>query len=87
MASLEDAFRVAADAGDEEVFVIGGAEIYRLALPRSDRVYLTRVHAEVMGDAVFPEIDIENLRLVESVRHAADAKNDYPFSFNVYERA
>jgi dihydrofolate reductase len=53
---LEAAIRVAALAGDREVFVLGGAEVYAAALPLADRLYLTRVHASLEGDTRFPPL-------------------------------
>lgn len=73
-------------AGDEEVFVVGGAEIYRLALPIADRIYLTVVHATVPGDTFFPEFTMEDWRLVEDLRFAADARHAFACSFRLYER-
>ena len=87
IAGLDEALQSAAAAGDDEVFIIGGAEIYRLAMPRADRLYLTRVHANVEGDARFPEFEPGQWRLEESERHAADDRNDYSFTFELYERA
>jgi dihydrofolate reductase len=85
--NLDMALRVAEISGDEEAFVIGGAEIYRLAMSRAERLYVTRVHANVEGDTHFPDFRGGDWRLVESVPHGADAKNDYPFVFEVYQRA
>lgn len=76
---------VAAAAGADEVMIIGGSEIYALFLPLADRVYLTRVHAEVEGDAYFPDLD-DAWRLVSDERHAANDNNDYDMSFRIYER-
>lgn len=69
-----------------EVCVIGGAEIYRQALPRADRIYLTRVHAEVEGDAFFPEVDWSAWREVSREEHPADRAHEHPFTFLVYDR-
>ena len=74
-------------AGDAEAFVIGGAEFYCTALPVADRFYLTRVHAEVAGDATFPDVDWSAWRLVKSERNTADAKNEFDYSFEDYQRA
>ena len=59
-----------------------------MALERSlvDRLYITRVHADIEGDTVFPEIDLEAWRLISREDHEADDKNQYPFSFLVYNR-
>ena len=82
-ANLDAALRVAAP--DDEVFVAGGSELYREALPRADRLYLTRVHARVAGDAFFPELDLSAWRLLEDERHEADARHAHAFSIRVYE--
>jgi dihydrofolate reductase len=85
--SLEDAIRLAADAGDTEPFIVGGAEIYDLAMHRADRMYLTRVHAEVEGDTVFPDFDyVSEWRLTDAEHFEADEKNQYPYSFLTYDR-
>ncbi|MEZ5570507.1 MAG: dihydrofolate reductase [Halioglobus sp.] len=70
----------------DEVVVIGGAEIYRAALPLADRLYFTEVHANVEGDAQLPPIDWSCWREVSRERHAACDPNPYDFSFVQYER-
>ncbi|GBD31738.1 Dihydrofolate reductase type 3 [bacterium HR33] len=82
--SLDEALELARE--DPEVFVAGGGEIFRLALPRLDRVYLTVVHAAVEGDTTFPELAAGEWRLVEDVRHSADERNPYDYSFRLYRR-
>jgi dihydrofolate reductase len=84
--NLETALQMAADAGAGEAFVIGGAELYRAALPRAARLYVTRVHAAVTGDTYFPLEELRGWRRIESRHHEADAMNDFSFSFEVYER-
>jgi dihydrofolate reductase len=83
--SLDEAVKIAAE--DRELFVIGGQQIYSLSLPVVDRIYWTQVHAELDGDTFFPEIDWDAWRMIEDQRHAADEKNQFEFSFRVYERA
>jgi dihydrofolate reductase len=68
------------------VFGGGGAAIYQLALPRADRLYLTRVHATVAGDTFFPALDLADWRLVETEDHGADDRNQHPFTFERWER-
>jgi dihydrofolate reductase len=82
--SLAEALDLA--AGDTEVFVAGGAEIYRLALPLADRIYLTRVHAEVEGDTRFPDLEWTAWHRVGADDQSADERNDYPSTFEVWER-
>jgi dihydrofolate reductase len=74
-------------AGEAEVFVAGGAEVYALALARADRLYVTLIHADVEGDARFPAFDPSRWRLVEDERHDADARHALPYSFRRYEHA
>ena len=86
-ATPERALELAGTASNE-VFILGGAEIYALLLHRADRMYITEVHAEVEGDILFPEFDdVIEWRLADREDHEADEKNEYPFSFLLYERA
>ena len=71
---------------DKSPFVVGGAEIYRLALPHVSRIYLTRVHAVIEGDTVMPEIDFDQWNRLEAVSHSADEKNSHDYSFEIYEK-
>ncbi|HEX8424733.1 dihydrofolate reductase [Hymenobacter sp.] len=71
---------------DEEVFVIGGAEIYRQALPAADLIYLTEVHHSFEGDVFFPELDRAVWREEARQRHEADDKHAYPFTFVTLRR-
>ena len=83
--SLREA--LALGATEREVFVIGGGEIYRLALPVADRIYLTVVHAEVDGDTWFPAFErSDGWVLVSEETHARDARHAHAFTFRTYER-
>ena len=84
VASFAEAIDAAGDAG--EIMIIGGSQIYDLFLPQASRLYITRVHAEIEGDAFFPGIDETLWQLVSSEEHEADASNQYPFAFMSYER-
>jgi dihydrofolate reductase len=70
----------------EEVIVMGGAEIYAQALPKADRLYVTLVHAEVDGDAVFPPVDLTQYTELAREDFSAGGPNPYDYSFVVYER-
>ena len=70
----------------DEYMVIGGAEIYRQALPLAQRVYLTQVHAKVDGDAFFPELSSTQWREVSREDQPADEQNQYAHSFITLER-
>jgi len=78
---------VARVRGEEEVFIIGGAEIYRPALEVADRLYLTRIRATIAGDVIFPMVDFHTWTLISREQYARDAENDYDYSFEVWERA
>lgn len=83
--SLDEA--VAMAAGDEEIFVIGGAQIYAEALKSADRLYITRVYRDYEGDTAFPDINLSEWRLVAEERHERGEEYEYPFSFQTYDRA
>ena len=70
----------------EEAFILGGAELYRLALDKTSRLYLTEVHTKVDGDTLFPQFNRGEWQECSRESFAADEKNEYPFSFVVLER-
>jgi dihydrofolate reductase len=82
--SLEAAIVACGD--DEEIFVIGGAELYRQAIKFADRIYLTEIKADISGDAHFTELNRKMWQEVERVSHAPDEKNIYSYHFVVYDR-
>ena len=83
--SLDAALALAGEA--EEVCIIGGAEIYRLALPRAGVIHLTRVHATVPADTYFPELAAGEWRETWREDHAADERHAWPYSFVELRRA
>jgi dihydrofolate reductase len=76
----------AEEDGMDEVCVIGGADLYALALPKARRIYLTEVEAEVSGDVVFPAFDETAWTEVKREVHAAGPDDQYDFVFRVLER-
>jgi dihydrofolate reductase len=72
---------VAGQMGASEVAVVGGAEIYRLALSEADRLYLTIVHASPDGDVTFPDFDRGMFREAASESHPASPEDEHPFTF------
>jgi dihydrofolate reductase len=70
----------------EEVFVSGGAAIYAMALPHTDRIYLTRVHMQSAGDVHLPSIDFSEWNLVKEEQWPKDEKNEFDATFQLYER-
>lgn len=71
---------------DENVFVIGGGEIYAMALPFTDVIELTKVHARFEADTFFPEIDSKQWNLVSEEYHPKDEKHLYDFTYETYHR-
>lgn len=84
--SLEAALELAREAGEEEAFVIGGAQIYAEALPIADIFYRTRVLADVPGDVFFPPFDESEWTAHEDSRHVADERNEHPFVIETLTR-
>ncbi len=77
---------IAACEGAERIFVIGGAQLYALALPMADRLILTEIQADVDGDARFPAFDPSTFIETRRTHHAADDDNDYAVDFVDYMR-
>ena len=80
--SLEEALEIAPQ--NEEIFIIGGAQIYKQALPFADKIDLTRVHIELDADAFFPEFNTSEWNLVFSEKHFKDEKHQFDFTFETY---
>jgi dihydrofolate reductase len=83
--SLEEAVRIAGDV--PEICCIGGAEIYRLALPLAQVIHLTRVHAVVDADTFFPSLDAASWEEISREDHAADERHAHPYSFLTLQRS
>ena len=83
--SFAEAFEIA-KAKEQEVFIIGGASIYKQSIGLADKLYITRVHASPDGDTSFPEIKESEWKIISSENHTRDEKNEYDYSFVVYER-
>jgi dihydrofolate reductase len=77
---------IAACGNDDEIFVIGGGQLYAAALPRARRIYLTEVDAEVEGDTLMPEFDRAQWHAGAVTAHAADEKNPYSYKMTVFDR-
>ncbi|EHQ43194.1 dihydrofolate reductase [Myroides odoratus] len=71
---------------EEEVFVIGGGEIYHQALDYADKLELTQIHASFEGDAFFPEFSTSDWQLVKESYHPQDERHAYAFTFQTYTR-
>jgi dihydrofolate reductase len=85
-AEMEDALKKAAETNCNEVFVIGGGEIYKQSMEIADKIYMTRVHAVLEGDTFFPVIDETKWQLDSLQEFAADEKHAFAYSFQTWER-
>lgn len=86
VASLEEGIDLARAAGETELFVIGGAQVFALALPLARRLHLTRVHADANADVFLPVFDIAKWKLIRQQDFPAGLKNDFAFSILQLER-
>lgn len=82
--SIDDALVLC--QSEQEVFIVGGAEIYKMAMSKTDRIYLTIIHHSFDADTVFPEIDYTEWREAAREDHQPDEKNKFPYSFITLER-
>ena len=82
--SIDEALELC--GGEEEVFIVGGAEIYKLAMSKTDRIYLTIIHHSFDADTLFPEIDYMEWKETAREDHQPDEKNKLPYSFITLER-
>ena len=84
--SLEESIEKAKATHCKEIFIIGGGEIYKQSMNIADKIYMTRVHAQLEGDTYFPVIDEKDWKLVASIDFNKDEKHAYNYSFQTWER-
>ena len=84
--SIPEALHMAHENGEEEVFIIGGGQIYEQTSDLWNRLYITEVDLEVDGDVFFPEVNYEEWKLIHEEEHEKDEKNEFDYGFKVYER-
>lgn len=83
--NLEQAFEIARNSGEEELFVIGGACVYESAMPMATKLYLTRVHANIDGDVKMPPLG-NGWKLLSEERFGKSEKDDFDTTFQIFER-
>ncbi|MCE2994492.1 MAG: dihydrofolate reductase [Cyclobacteriaceae bacterium] len=84
--SLADAIQLGESNTQHELFIIGGAEIYQLAMPFANRLYLTEIQTELEGDTFFPFFDPKDWKEVSRNHHPADDRHLFAFDFVIYEK-
>lgn len=84
--SIEEALAIARRNNEQEVFIIGGAEIYRLGMKYTNRMYLTEIRATIPGDTYFPEYKKGEWKETSRTHHGTDERHQYEFDFVIYEK-
>ena len=84
--SIDEAISLAQKQQPDEVFIIGGGNIYKQVLPLIDRLYLTHIDAELQGDTYFPDYLPGQWQVIYQEDHQADEKNSYPYQFKILQR-
>jgi dihydrofolate reductase len=82
---LTEAINFAKDCKEEELFIIGGGEVYKQSLHLADRIYLTRINHEIEGDTYFPKLTPE-WKVIEEIHHPNDNRHQYNFDFLIFEK-
>ena len=85
--SVQEALDLAREAGETEVFIIGGGEIYEISMPLLDRMYCTEIHSDFEGDTYFPAFDKSEWKEVSRDFHPIDDRHAHSFDFVIYERS
>ncbi|MBT8218358.1 MAG: type 3 dihydrofolate reductase [Bacteroidia bacterium] len=84
--SVREGIDLAIANDEEELFIIGGGQIYELTEPLWDRLYLTHVDLYVEGDVLFPDLDMDEWELISETHHKKDEKNEHDYTFKIFER-
>ncbi len=84
--SIEEAIEKAKQTTDNEIFIIGGAEIYKQALPYVDKIYFTKIYHEFNGDVFFPKIETSEWKETSRTKGLIDEKNKYEHDFITFEK-
>lgn len=84
--SIQHGLDIARNNGELEVFIIGGAEIYKQGLGSTQRMYLTEIDATIDGDTFFPDFEKNDWIETSRIPHEADDRHQYEFDFVIYER-
>ncbi len=82
--SLKEVFELCKD--EEEIFIFGGEQIYNIFLPYVEKMYITKIHHEFVGDTFFPEVNMDEWKEVSVEKGVRNEENPYTYYFNIYER-
>jgi len=83
--SIEEGLELANQKGAQELFIIGGGQIYKESIPYWDKIYLTEVDIDIEGEVYFPDVDLSDWELLSSESHPPNEKNEYGYTFKVFK--
>jgi dihydrofolate reductase len=84
--SLDEAIQLAEKAGESELFIIGGGEVFSQAIDRADKIYLTSVHTDVKADVFFPWVDPSAWEMTSKESYAQNGQDDHASTFKIFQR-
>lgn len=84
--TLQEALDTSMNNDEQEVFIIGGGEIYRMGLEVTDRIYLTEINGSFEGSVTFPEFPKDHWEEVSRVHHSKDDRHNFSFDFVIYQK-
>ena len=84
--SVDKALQIASGFSPEEIFIVGGGEIYKQTLHLADRIYITVIETNVDGDAFYPKIELKDYHIVSRIFKEADEKNPFDHTYYILEK-
>ena len=84
--TIDEAIKKACEADCNEIFIIGGGEIFKQSMDIVNRIYLTRVHTTIDGDVFYPAFDESKWKLITEDPHPADDNHKFAYTFQLWER-
>lgn len=84
--NIQQALKYSESKGEEEVFIVGGGQIYEASLSITDKVYLTIIDTEIEGDVFYPELNPKSWKQISKVAHSADSNNPFDYTYYIFER-
>ena len=84
--SIEKAIKIGRENEDEEIFIIGGGEIYKLGFKFVDKLYITEIKNNIEGDTFFPKWNKSEWKEISRISHPSDSKHEYDFDYVIYKK-
>ena len=84
--SIQQALKYSESKGEEEVFIVGGGQIYQASLGITNKIYLTIIETEIEGDVFFPELNPKSWKQISKIAYPADSNNPFIYTYYIFER-